>query len=280
MHASTLPLMEWICRAGGQVTPDGLAYWRYPWRQGQREARRKLAELTKRGWLVRHGSERYPVFGLSETGVGMCGIAGIECIPPIARTVRPSARHDQAVAAILERAKALGLISRWWAAHELTQPDSGLGAAGPKRKMPDALALTPNDALLAVELEASKKGGALRGGRSNWASTVKEARERLEERGAQRLLVDGLAADVTWTLFIALSPLLTRGLAQKLGETDAYWLVGDRIAMQISKSPGHVDLDLAIERIPKRLAPWQRQRAAPPHDDDDEFANEPILEDL
>lgn len=247
MHPDTTRTMAWICKAGGQITPSLLAYWRFPWKHGEREGRRRLATYADRRWMVREGTTRYPIYLMNSNGEAQCANAGIISVPRCAflPKLRRTAAHDGAIAAILARAQGLGVIGRWWSAWEISKPDPELAG-----KLPDAVAEIPlrggGMVLAAIELEASKKGGALRGGRSNWAHTA----ETIVWRGnnPQELVIDGDEVDVGLTVAIALSPMLAEGFARKVAQSKAkmWWLVGDRLSMRIKSEPGAVGLDLLV----------------------------------
>jgi hypothetical protein len=267
--------MAWICAAGGQVTPSLLAYWRCPWRSGDRDARAMLLSYAQRGWMKRGGTRQYPLYCLTETGAAMAANAGVETLPPRAHGPRPSAMHDAAVAAILERAKDLEVIDDWRPGFGISQDDPP-DKLTRRRKLPDAVARIGGE-WHAVELEASKKGGRLQGGRSNWAWTAVEVRKRLES--PQHVYCDGEDLRLKKTVMIALTPLLAAGIQSKLDEHEAsaIWLVGDRLEMRLQYGCGSVGLLLLNPPPKEEEAAVPAAAAVAQHDADD---NEPILEDL
>lgn len=245
MHPDTAALMRWILRARGQVTPSMLAWWRYPYPTGQREARRRLAQLAERGWMLRAGSDRYPIYLLTPEGQAMAQVAEITVQCPATRRPRPQARHDSALAAILERAVALGAIRQWRSAGEFALAPSEVAG----RKEPDALLeyrTRSGTAWAAVEAEASPKGGTLKRGRSNWASTATETARRLSDP-LEVVIDDDIGSRTVQarsTVYLALSRQLADGIARHLLDTQALWLIGDRWSLRIRQEPGWVDLEL------------------------------------
>jgi len=261
MHPDTAKTMRWILQAGGQVTAPLLAFWRFTYRGGDREARRRLATFESRNWMKRHGTERYPLFGVTAEGAGMCGAAEIEVSCQPSRTPKVTAKHDASTAAILQRAVDLGVIASWWSRGEFSQTNRSKEMG---QKEPDALAelllQAGKTVLVGVELEASKKGGSLRKGHSNWSSTAADAASRLNK--PLEVLLDGQTRPIHQTLFIGLTDSLSRGMHAKaveafaahakrleaLGESvvshQPLWLTGDRLQMKLSREPRSVSLVL------------------------------------
>lgn len=249
MHPDTMTTMRWILRAGGQVTPSLLGYWRFVYGGGDREARRRLSTFEKRGWMKRQGTERYPLFTLTHEGHAMAAAAGIEVQCEVSRNPKPTAKHDASTAAILQRAVDLGVLLEWWSQGEFIRTKD---ATEDGRKEPDAIGRirTKNGSvLIAIETETSKKGGTLKRGRSNWARTAAEVRKRLEE--PLEVIIDGEKQEVRFTVFIGLDQLLAMGMTTKLEEAGVpenqrYWLVGDRLSMEMTAKPGAVDMELKL----------------------------------
>jgi hypothetical protein len=256
MHPDTMTTMRWILRAGGQVTPSLLGYWRFVYGGGDREARRRLSTFEKRGWMKRQGTERYPLFTLTHEGHAMALAAGIEVQCAVSRNPKPTAKHDAGTAAILQRAVDLGVLVEWWSQGEFVLTKDALDF---HRKEPDAIGRIRMKggavALIAIETETSKKGGTLKRGRSNWARTAEEVRTRLEK--PLEVVIDGEKQEIQYTLFIGLDQLLALGMTTKLEEAGVredlrFWLVGDRLAMKVTTKPGAVDLEL---KLPPKIDP-------------------------
>lgn len=260
MHPDTQKTMTWILRAGGQVTAPLLAYWRFTYGGGDREARRRLNTFESRNWMKRHGSERYPLFTLTTEGLGMCALAGIEVSPEISRTPKITARHDASTAAILQRAVDLGVLADWHSRCEFSRSEQSIKL---QQKEPDALAQVRmkngTTELFAVELEASKKGGSLRKGHSNWASTARNAARLLGE--PVKIWLDGEIREIHNTLYIALSDTLAKGMHAKAvaayteimaDNVKPIWLIGNRLRMTLSNEPRGVSLDLLEKPKPEQ----------------------------
>ena len=207
MHPSTVDVMRWILRAGGQVNVVSLAAWRWPRRaHGPREARRFLGLLEDRGWLKRLGTPRYPWWTVTRLGALEAAAAGIEVQHKVTLEPKPSRVHDAELAAILEA--GVRQDDPAWA--EWRSPGE-FGRVSEVDKIPDALLLSNGGQWHAVEAEFSKKGGARTAGRSNWASTAESAVARLYD--PQVLLIDGEKVKVQHTVFVFPDDKMARAFA-------------------------------------------------------------------